>query len=25
MVRRGLALILAPHPDVEVVGEAGHG
>ncbi|MFJ1864691.1 response regulator [Streptomyces sp. NPDC088097] len=25
LVRRGLALILAPHPDVEVVGEAGDG
>ncbi|MFD9569432.1 response regulator [Streptomyces sp. NPDC059982] len=25
LVRRGLALILAPHPDVEVVGEAGNG
>ncbi|MFF4330624.1 response regulator [Streptomyces sp. NPDC001591] len=25
LVRRGLSLILAPHPDVEVVGEAGDG
>lgn len=25
LVRRGLSLILAPHPDIEVVGEAGDG